>query len=65
MSKLLLIIRKTGNVAIQTSNYLLQILKLYMVLFKLEMILRYKQTKNDLETNPTNKSNIIKLIKIC
>jgi hypothetical protein len=45
------------------SNYLFQILKLHMVLFKLEMIqainkLFYTERKN----NNTNKSNIIKLL---
>jgi hypothetical protein len=48
------------------SNYLFQILKLHMVLFKLEMIqainkLFYTEKKNNNNTNP-NKSNTIKLL---
>ncbi len=54
-------------VQIQISNYLFQILKLHMVLFKLEMIqainkLFYTEKKNNNNNNNPNKSNTIKLL---
>ena len=48
---------------ISNSNYLFQILKLHMVLFKLEMILANNKLFYT-EKNNTNKSNTIKLLYI-